>query len=129
MTPLPRLHHPRWQEFGENAVSRPPRCPQTRLRQPQQHMGAVNPTSACHLGHTVGILMRLLEANYPSLPGFFLISVQWSFVLALDVDAVSGQGRHRIVQGANGEEGGTLAFRPIALQLSSQPVYLALGGI
>lgn len=44
-------------------MSRPPRCPRTRLRQPQQHMGTVNPTSARHLGHTVGILMRLLEAN------------------------------------------------------------------
>lgn len=44
-------------------MSRPPRCPRTRLRQPQQHMGTLNPTSARHLGHTVGILRRLLEAN------------------------------------------------------------------
>lgn len=61
--PLPWLHHPGWQEFGENAVSRP----RTRLRQPQQQKGNVNPTSAHHLGHTVGMLMRLLEANCLSL--------------------------------------------------------------
>lgn len=72
-----------------------------------------------YCGHSYAIIRSKLSL---STLASFLTSVQGSFVLALDVDAVFGQGRNRIVQSTDEDEGGTLVLGPIALQLPSQPL-------
>lgn len=79
------LHHPRRQEFGENAVSRSPLCPRTRLRQLQQHVGTANLGVCSPFGWLCGCTYMIIYFNQIGRRSlytrFFQTFVRGSFVL------------------------------------------------
>lgn len=83
--PRSRLHHPRRQEFGENAVSRSPPRPRARLRQLRQHVATAKP-GVCSpfgwfCGYTVGLCIETrLGGEVCLYTRFFQTFIQGGFV-------------------------------------------------